>query len=124
MASDKIKQAMSAGKDIAALAGKLNAKIDTAEVTLSGYSRSNIGREMEIVGKLFSMKKGETQGPLTGNYGAYAIYITDIMEAPAKENFASEKMQAEQGFSQRAASALYSALEKSAKISDNRLRFY
>ncbi len=124
MACEKIKQAMASAKDIASLAAKLNVKVDTAMVTLSGYSRSNIGREMEIVGKLFSLKKGEVQGPLTGNYGAYAVYISEVIEAPAKDNFIAEKMQQEQNFNQRAAGALYSALEKSAKISDNRLRFY
>ncbi|MEI7662992.1 MAG: SurA N-terminal domain-containing protein [Bacteroidota bacterium] len=124
MAAEKMKQAMASTKDISALAAKLNAKVDTSMVSLSGYSRSNIGRELEIVGKLFSLKKGELQGPLVGNFGAYVVYISDITEAPAKDNFIVEKMQAEQNFNQRAASGIYSALEKTAKINDNRLRFY
>ena len=124
MVAEKMKQASASTKDIASLAGKLNAKTDTSMVTLSGFSRSNIGREMEIVGQLFSMKKGELQGPLTGNYGAYFVLINDIIEAPAKEDFTYEKMQQEQNFNQQATGGIYSALEKSAKITDNRLRFY
>jgi peptidyl-prolyl cis-trans isomerase D len=121
---EKMKQLSTTTKDIATLAGQLNAKIDTTMITLAGYGRSNIGRENELVGKLFSMKKGELQGPLTGNFSAYFVVITDMIEAPAKEDFSYEKNQMEQSFSQRAAGSIYSALEKSAKITDNRLRFY
>jgi peptidyl-prolyl cis-trans isomerase D len=124
MVGEKLKQAMANTKDIASLAAKLNTKIDTSMITLSGFGRSNLGREMEIVGQLFSTKKGELQGPLIGNYGAYVVYISDVIEAPAKEDFTSEKLQSEQNFNQRAAGGIYSALEKSAKIDDNRLRFY
>ena len=121
---EKMKQTMTTTKDITQLGAKLNAKIDTSMVTLSGYGRSSIGREMEIVGQLFSMKKGELLGPLTGNYGAYFVVISDIVEAPAKEDFTFENMQQMQNFNQRATGAIYPALEKSAKITDNRMKFY
>ena len=124
MAAEKLKQAMSGTNDIAGVAARLNAKIDTSMISMSGYSQSNVGREMEVVGKLFTMKKNELQGPLVGNFGAYCVYITDVMEAPAKDNFTMEKMQQEQSFGQRAIGGIYPALEKTSKISDNRLRFY
>lgn len=120
----KMQQAMAGTKDIAALAQALNAKVDTAMITFSGFSRSNIGREAEIVGKLFTSKKGELLGPLTGNYGAYCVLIADITEAPAKEDFYYEKMQLMQNFNQRVTGSMYTALEKTAKITDNRLKFY
>ena len=124
MLAEKMKQAMTGTKDIASLAARLNVKIDTSMITLSGYGRSAISREMDIVGQLFSMKKGELLGPLTGNYGAYVAFIADIMEAPAKDDFTNEKMQQLQNFNQRASGSIYPALQKTAKVTDNRLLFY
>jgi hypothetical protein len=124
MMVEKMQKELATTKDITALAAKLNTKLDTSMVTFSGANRSNIGREPEVVGKLFTFKKGELQGPLTGNYGAYFVFVSDITEAPAKDDFSYEKMMQMQQFSQRASGSMYSALEKTAKITDNRLKFY
>lgn len=121
---EKMQKELATTKDITALAAKLSTKLDTSMVTFSGANRSNIGREPEVVGKLFTFKKGELQGPLTGNYGAYFVYVSDITEAPAKDDFSYEKMMQMQQFSQRASGSMYSALEKTAKITDYRLKFY
>ena len=122
--AEKITKEMATTKDITALAYKLNAKLDTSMVTFTGFNRSNIGRESEIVGKLFLSKKGELVGPLTGNYGAYIVLINDVVEAPGKDDFSYEKMQQMQNFNQRVTGNMYTALQKTAKITDNRLRFY
>ncbi|MFZ4520500.1 MAG: peptidylprolyl isomerase [Bacteroidales bacterium] len=123
--AEKLTKEMAGTKDIAAIAAKLNAKVDTSMITFSGMNnRSNIGREGEIVGKLFNSKKGELLGPLTGNYGSYLVVITDVVEAPGKDDFSYEKMMQMQNFNQRVSGNMYSALEKTAKITDNRLKFY
>jgi peptidyl-prolyl cis-trans isomerase D len=122
--AEKMKKELAATKDITALAFKLNAKLDTSMITFSGFNRTNIGREGEIVGQLFNAKKGELVGPVTGNYGAYFAFISDVVEAPGKDDFSYEKMQQMQNFSQRVTGNMYTALEKTAKITDNRLKFY
>ncbi len=124
MMAEKMTKELATTKDITALASKMGAKLDTSAVTFSGMNRSAIGREAELVGKLFTAKKGELLGPLTGNSGAYFAYISDVVEAPAKDDFAFEKMQQIQNFNQRVTGNMYPALEKTAKITDNRLRFY
>ena len=124
MMAEKMTEELATTKDITALASKMGAKLDTSAVTFSGMNRSAIGREAELVGKLFTAKKGELLGPLTGNSGAYFAYISDVVEAPAKDDFAFEKMQQIQNFNQRVTGNMYPALEKTAKITDNRLRFY
>jgi len=122
--AEKMKQALGTTKDIAALAAKSGSKVDTVILTFSGFNRSSIGREGELVGQLFTTKKGELQGPLTGNYGVYFCVINDITEPAAKEDFTNEFMQQLQGFNQRVSGTMYQALEKTAKITDNRLMFY
>jgi peptidyl-prolyl cis-trans isomerase D len=124
MLAEKMKKELAGTKDIAGLAQKMNAKIDTSMVTFTGFGRSNIGREQEIVGKLFASKKGEMLGPLTGNYGVFAAYIQDVIEAPAREDFTFERSQQMQSFAQRIMGSAYTALEKTAKITDSRINFY
>jgi hypothetical protein len=102
----------------------LGAKLDTVVLTFSGFNRSNLGREGDLVGQIFTAKKGELKGPLTGNFGAYICFINDVTEAPAKEDFTSEYMQQQQSFNQRVTGNMYQALEKAAKITDNRPQFY
>jgi parvulin-like peptidyl-prolyl isomerase len=122
--AEKMKKELATTKDITALAQKLSTRIDTNMITFGGFNRSSIGREPELVGKLFTMKPGELHGPLTGNFGAYFVFIADIIEAPAKDDFAYERMQQMQNFSQRLSGTLYNALEKTANITDNRINFY
>ena len=123
MQAEKMKQ-FAAIKDVSELGAKLGAKVDTVVLTFTGFSRATIGREGELVGQLFTAKKGDLKGPLTGKFGAYYCYINDITEAPEKEDFSGEYMQQMQSFNQRVSGAMYKALEKTAKITDNRLMFY
>lgn len=122
--AENIKKEMNSTKDITALASRLNARLDTVMLTFTGFNKSTLGREGELVGQLFTKKKGELVGPLTGNYGGYVVYIADVIESPAKEDFTYERIQQIQNFNQRVSGGLYSALEKTAKISDNRALFY
>lgn len=123
LAADMTK-AIAASKDINVLAGQLGIKVDTTVLTFSGFNRSAIGRENEIIGNLFNTPKGKLLGPLTGNFGVYFIQVDDVNETPAKEDFTYEAMQDKQQFEQRVSSFMYPALEKSAKITDSRVRFY
>ena len=122
--AENMKKDFATIKDINALAAKYNVKVDTTILTFTGFSRSAIGREMDIIGKLFTAKKGEVLGPLTGNYGAYFAIIDEINEPSQKEDFTVEKTQQLQNFQSRATGSIYPALEKTAKIEDNRLKFY
>jgi len=102
----------------------MDTKVDTTVLTFTGFSRSAIGREMDIVGEIFTFPKEHTAGPLTGKYGAYVVVVDEISEPPAKEDYGFEKSQHEQTFSQRVATSLYKAIEKKAEITDNRIKFY
>ncbi len=122
--AEKMKQSMTTAKEINSLAASMDTKVDTTVLTFSGFSRSAIGREMDIVGQIFSFPNGHTAGPLTGKYGAYFVAVDEIAEPPAKEDFRFEKSQHEQTFSQRVATSLYKAIEKTADITDERIKFY
>jgi len=124
MIAEKMTKAYATTKDINALAAQFGSKVDTTVITFLGYSRSALGRENEIIGKLFTLPKGQLTGPLTGNFGAYFVIVDEVTEPATKEDFTMEKMQEKQQFEQRVSSFMYPALQKSAKIVDSRLRFY
>jgi peptidyl-prolyl cis-trans isomerase D len=122
--SEKMTKAFQSKKDLNSLAGVFTARVDTAEIKFSGYGRSSIANEGEIVGSLFTAKKGQLLGPLTGNYGDYFVNVLDITEPPAKEDFTTEKMKMLSAFESRVTNSSYQAIEKVVKIQDNRAKFF
>lgn len=122
--TEKMAKAFLSTKNIYDLATYVKSKVDTTALTFAGYSRTVLARENEIVGELFTMKKGSVNGPLEGKFGSYFVMIDDIVEPPAREDFSYEKRKMITGFESRSASRAYEALKKTAVIKDDRMRFY
>ena len=122
--ADRVKEAVQQTPDLNELALVFNVKVDTASIVFSGMNRSTIGRENDVVGELFSFPAGQLNGPLEGNFGVYVVFIDDIIEAPAKDNFVYEQRNDMQGWNNRVSNSLYDALKKQAAIEDNREMFY
>ena len=121
---ERMKKESEKTKDLYALADAIHSKVDTTVLTFSGYSRTQLGNEQEITGKICGMKTGVLNGPLTGNFGAYFVIVDEIMEALPKEDFSQDKAQAEQVLQSRVGNQVYDVLEKVATINDNRMMFY
>jgi len=122
--TEKMTKAIQSTKDLNSLAQKFNAKVDTAEIKFTGYGRTAISNEGEIVGALFTQKKAMVLGPIAGNYGAYFIKILEVTEPSPKEDFTVEKMQLQNAFESRVTNSSYQAIEKAAKVQDNRAKFF
>ena len=124
MLNDKLRNILQATKDINQISMQLHSKIDTARLTFGGYNSSAIGRDPEIVGKLFASRTGELLGPIKGKYGVYVAIIDNIVNPPAKTDFSGERMQALGSFETRASGMIYDAIRKAGKIKDNRENFF
>lgn len=124
MTAKRIEDVMKTTTDFSAMAGQLNARIDTTIVTFIAMNQYPITRDLEVVGKLFTLPANSIQGPLIGNQGTYVVIIDEIIEASPKEDFTMERSQALQAFGGRASNGLFEALKKSADITDSRLLFY
>lgn len=120
----KMTAAFQTNKDLYSLATAFRTKVDTAVITFKGYSRASIGRDMKVVGKLFTLPKGIVTGPVSGRFDAYFVLIDDVIPAPPKEDFTYERMQLGQAFGSQVSNSLYTALQKSAVIKDDRVKFY
>ncbi|MEI6454882.1 MAG: peptidylprolyl isomerase [bacterium] len=124
MLSEQMKKEGSGVNDINALGAKFNTKVDTLIFAFIGNNRSALAREGGLMGSIFTYKKGEIVGPLTGNYGAFYLIVDEVTEPAAKEDFTLEMNRTSQAFQGRVMNSLYGALQKTATIVDNRIRFY
>ena len=88
------------------------------------YDLWRLERENEIVGELFTLKKGQVNGPLEGKFGSYFVQLDDVVEAPPRDDFFYEKRMMVSQFESKVQSRAYDALKKTAVIKDDRLRFY
>ncbi len=124
MLADRLTQSMKSVQNFNQLAMQLQVKIDTGSITFGGYNNSSIGREPELVGRLFTYKPGELIGPLKGKYGIYMAIIDNISPVPEKQDFTAERMQQETGFANRSSGLIYETIKKAAKIKDYRRNFF
>ncbi len=124
MTGKRIEEVMKSTQDFSAMASQLNSRIDTTIVTFVAMNQYPITRDLDVVGKLFTLPAGSIQGPLVSNMAAYITIIDEIVEAPPKDDFTLERSQAIQNFTGRATNGLFDALKKSASIKDNRLLFF
>lgn len=122
--TEKMAKAFLSTKNLYDLANYVKSKVDTTTLTFAGYSRTVLARENEIVGELFTLKKGTVNGPLEGKFGSYFVLIDDIVEPPPREDFSYEKRMLLNSFESRVANRAFDALKKTAVTKDDRLRFY
>jgi peptidyl-prolyl cis-trans isomerase D len=120
----KMAKAFLTTKNLYDLASYMKSKVDTTNITFAGYSRTVLARENEIVGELFTLKKGQVNGPLEGKFGSYFVQVDDVVEPPARDDFFYEKRMLTSQFESKVQSRAYDALKKTAVIKDNRMRFY
>lgn len=125
MMAEQMKKAMTPGMDINALAAKYTVPVDTSSINfMGGFSRSQITREYELYGQIYSLKPGILAGPLVGKYGAYYVILDETIPAPPTEDYSNIMAQKLNSYSGRVTSNLYESIRKTADIKDNRLNFY
>jgi len=122
MIAEKMK---AAGTTIDAIASKMAVQAMTAEnINYASPFIQNVGSEPDVVGTVFTLKKGELSKPIKGNAGVMVVEVTDFKEPPATKDYTANKKQLMQGLQQRSQFEVFNALKESAKISDNRGKFY
>lgn len=121
----KINGFKTSGIGIDALATKVSATVDTLDfITFSSYSLPGYGPEPNFIGTLFTLKKGQLSEPIKGNSAVFVVYVDSFTEAPVTKDYTATRTQLSSTFKQRVTYDVYSALEKNAKVKDNRRIFY
>ncbi len=117
--------ALAGNPAIDALAGKMNAPVETAQnVVFSAGSIPGMGKEPEVLGTIAALKAATASKPVKGLSGVYVVYVDNVVEAPEVTDFAPAKKQLAQTLASRADYEVYEALKDKAEVKDNRVKFY
>lgn len=122
-----IKQRLSGSSaDIYQIARDYNSKVDTnLNITFSSRNIPGFGSEYNVIGEIFSMNEGEQSGPIQGNGAVFVVKVDKFYEPPAPANYIQNRDQLMGAFRSRVTSnSMFTALQKKADITDNRLMFY
>jgi peptidyl-prolyl cis-trans isomerase D len=121
--SEKVRNS---GDDIYQIARAFDTKVDT-NLTLTFSSRNipGFGSEFQVLGEIFSMNEGEQSGPIQGNGGVFVVKVDRFYEPPQVADYKVNRDQMLNAFRSRmSGNPMFTALQKKAKIEDNRLLFF
>jgi parvulin-like peptidyl-prolyl isomerase len=124
MIKDKIKS--SGSTDIYQIARDFNTKVDT-NLTLTFASRNipGFGSEFQVIGEIFALNEGDVSEPIQGNGGVFVVKVDRFYSPPQPSNYNANRDQMIAAFRSRMSSnPMFSALQKKAKIKDNRLLYF
>jgi peptidylprolyl isomerase/peptidyl-prolyl cis-trans isomerase D len=83
-----------------------------------------MGREMKVLGNVFSLPEGQVSEPIIGNRGVFVIQVQSRTNPEAAEDLANIKRTESMNMSQRVNSQVYNALQKNAGVKDERAKYY
>jgi peptidyl-prolyl cis-trans isomerase D len=122
--NDRIKS--SGSNDIYQIARDFGTKVDTnLTLTFSARNIPGFGSEFQVIGEIFSMNAGEQSAPIQGNGGVFVVKVDRFYEPPQTADYNVYRDQILNSFRSRmSGNPMFTALQKKAKIEDNRLLFF
>lgn len=98
--------------------------VQIAEVTFGTGTIGNMGRDLKVAGVIFSgLRDGERSTPIAGDNGVWVVRIDKSTNAPAVDDFETEKAQMQSSLNNQVNSQAKFALKNKAKVVDNRVLF-
>ncbi len=111
--------------DLNAVAQQFDEKIDTFNnVNFNMSYLKDLGNEAGLIGKVTSLKEGETAGPIKGINGVYVVQVIHRTEASISTDITAYRGQLTGTARNAIDSRLMEAVRSTAKIKDNRYSFY
>lgn len=123
--SNKLTEEISKNSNLISLSNSLGLTVDS--ITNLSFSDENIprqGREMEVIGKLFSLEKNVISGPIKGKKGIYVAVVNSLNTAPEMDNYSAIQEQKATRIKGEVAYKIKEAIEKVSDIEDNRPKYY
>lgn len=113
------------GNDLNAIASHYNAEVqNAADLTFESRMLPGFGQENKVLGKLFAVGAGNHVA-VAGSNAAFFVKVNSIEKAAETTQFDALRGELKMSFESNVRNnAAYRAIEKSAKIEDNRLLFY
>ena len=121
---DKLQGKNGTLEDLAKVAGT-GAVVQTADNVAAGQGTiPNVGFEPDAVGRAFTLKAGAKSAPIKGEQGVLVVEGVSTTPAPALADVKAVRQQLTQQRQQRQDNLIFEALKASAKVEDNRSKFF
>ena len=112
--------------DIYQIAREFSTNVDTnLNLTFSARNIPGFGSEFQVIGDIFALKEGDQSGPIQGNGGVFVVKVARFYEPASPANYNANRDQMLGAFKSRlSGNPMFTALQKKAKIEDNRQQFF
>jgi len=108
-----------------AIAPKFYSNVATASAAyFTSFTISGMGMEPKVSAAMTLLPVNQVSKPIQGTNAVYLIQVTNIYEPAPDADRTASLQRLEQSYSSRAGYEVFTALEKTAKITDNRNKFY
>lgn len=112
-------------KDLDAVASQFGVQVDTFNnINFNMSYLQGLGNENTLIGKVTALQQGESAGPIIGVSGVYVVQVINRTEASLSTDIASFAQQLSMTSRSSIDSRLMEAIKSSAKIKDNRYKFF
>jgi len=120
---DRIKDT---GTDLYRIAEAFNTKVDTnLTITFNSRNIPGFGSEFQVIGEIFALNEGGQSEPIQGNGGVFVVTVDRFYEPAQAVDLKTNRDQLQNAFRSRiGGNPMFTALQKKAKIEDNRLLFF
>ena len=113
------------GKSLEAVVSEFGVEVDTFNnVNFNMSYLQGLGNESRLIGKVTSLKEGESAGPIVGISGVYMVKVIHRTEASVSTDIAAFRGQLANTTRSSIDSRLMEAVRNAAEIKDNRYKFY
>lgn len=125
MMLERVQELYQGNSDLEALAAASDKEVQIVEDLRMAATRiADAGREVGVIGKIFSMEQGSLSEPITGENGVYVIEVTEISMANPDNMTETQRQQIESRLEQQKFMAFNQVfldqLKAEADIEDNR----
>ena len=113
------------GTNLDDIASKNGQTVKTAsKLNLKNPTISGAGREPNVIGVAYSLEKGKTSKPISGENGVYVIEVTGKTPGSGLDTYTSYANQETQSRVGTVNTRVFTALKEAAEIEDKRANFY
>jgi len=107
------------------IATKMNVKIDSLNaISFASVNMPGVGPEPAVIGTAFGLASKAISKPIKGNSGVFVIVVDNIVEVNEPKDVTANKMQMINFAQSKASYEVFTELQKSSKITDNRGFYY
>ncbi len=113
------------GKDsFEAVAAALDQDVKTQGLNFATSNLTGYGSEPRVIGRATNLAIGSMDGPITGDRGVYMIKVASRNPADELPSYDSEQIRVETNIQNEASEKVLESLKESAKVEDNRRKFF